>query len=110
MPPSGFLRCAKCLTVRSRASLIDTSGMYPRSSLALLQSSCLFALAMRMRIGVNSEGGISCTAAPTLFNIPNHSGEVVQVTWYRTSLPDVHRPVKGKLGMAGHLLEQLFHN
>ncbi len=42
---------------------MDTSAMYPRSALALLQSSCLLALAMRMRMGVNSEGGISCAYA-----------------------------------------------
>ncbi len=55
------LRCEKCFTVRSSASSMDTFGMYPSSWRALLQSSCRFALAMRMRMGVNSEAAMLCT-------------------------------------------------
>ena len=60
------LRGEKCFTVRCRASSMETIGMYPSSWRALLQSSWRFALAMRMRMGVNSEAAMLCTETTLL--------------------------------------------
>ena len=64
-PHAGFmplaLRYEKCFTVRCSASSMDTFGMYPSCWQALLQSSWRFALAMRIRMGVNSEAAMLCT-------------------------------------------------
>ena len=52
---------------------MDTFGMYPSSCCALVQSSWRFALAMRMRMGVNSEAAMHCTGTDLVKALTSHT-------------------------------------